>query len=234
MNSISIYKKSILIFTFIKIIFPFQEIFSQNQSLPIITEYRGTNTRPMIFEITGDGGWRGFDIKMSLEYKANNFSYIFLNSIKYFWTTKTPEQLAQDITPTLRSYLKAWNKQDMILVGFSFGAEILPFMLNELPEDLKQKVKMIVMITPAKSSDFDVHLTDMMGVDHKYKYDVIKEVEKITATKVLCIYGDKESSIFKEPINQKNLKVEYIKGGHHFTDGKSTMEIILNELNKNE
>jgi type IV secretory pathway VirJ component len=120
----------------------------------------------------------------------------------------------------------------MVLVGFSFGAEILPFMFNNLPDDLRQKVKMIVMITPAKSSDFDIHLTDMVGVNHKYKYDVIAEVEKIKTTKVLCIYGDKESSIFPEPINQKNLKVDFISGGHHFTDGDATMEVILSELDK--
>jgi type IV secretory pathway VirJ component len=203
--------------------------FGQGKVLPLIVEKFDT-TRYLVFHITGDGGWRGFDIKLANEFKAHQMSYVFLNSLKYFWSRKTPDQLAKDITPVIKDYLRKWDKKELILAGFSFGAEILPFLYTRLPLDLKQKVKQIVLITPASTSDFVVHVTDMMGIDHNYGYDVVKEVEKIKTTKVLAIFGEKEESTFPASHKQENFQITFIKGSHHFTDAKSVMEKVLNEL----
>jgi type IV secretory pathway VirJ component len=86
------------------------------------------------------------------------------------------------------------------------------------------------MVTPAGTSDFTIHLTDMMGVDHKYAYNVVKEVEKIKDTRVLAIFGEKEQSTFPATHKQVNCKMTFIKGSHHITDGKAVMEKIRNEL----
>ncbi len=210
-------------------LFSFSILFSQKKDLPLIVE-KFDSSKYLVFHITGDGGWRGYDIKLADEFKANKMSYIFLNAFKYFWSTKTPDQLAKDIVPVLSDSLKTWNKKELIIVGFSFGAEIIPFLFTRLPEELKQKVRLLVLITPAKTSDLTIHITDMLGVDHDYAYNVVNEVEKIKTAKVLAIFGEKETSIFSEKYKQENLKVIFIKGGHHFTDAKAVMEIILQEL----
>jgi type IV secretory pathway VirJ component len=202
----------------------------QEDKLPIILEDNNHNSMPLVFHISGDGGWKGFDVKLAEEYKANGLSTVALNSIKYFWSTKTPDQVIKDMTPVLTKYMKAWNKKELILVGFSFGAEIMPFIYTKLPEELKQKVKLVVLVTPSKTSDFTIHIADMMSMNGTYAYDVVREVEKIKDTKVLSIFGERERSIFPNPNLQKNLKVKYVKGGHHFTDDKTVMSLILSEI----
>jgi type IV secretory pathway VirJ component len=186
----------------------------------------------MVFHITGDGGWMGFDIKLTKEFQAYHMPYVVLNSRKYFWKSKTPDGLAKDMIPVMYEYLKKWNKNEILLTGFSFGAEIIPFLYNRLPDDLKDKVKMITMITPAGTSDFTIHLTDMMGIEHQYKYDVVKEVGKIKNIKILAIFGKKEHSTFPADYKQKNVSIAFIKGTHHFTDDKTVMGILINELHE--
>jgi type IV secretory pathway VirJ component len=225
---LSSFKKSLVIILSVGF-FSANTCMSQGKEIPLILE-KFDSTKYLVFHITGDGGWRGFDIKLADEFKAQRMSYIYLNALKYFWKTKTPAQLADDIIPVLRNYLKKWDKKELILVGFSFGAEIIPFLYTRLPEDLKQKVKLLVIITPASTSDFTIHLTDMMGVDHKYAYDVVKEVDKIKTTKVLALFGEKEESTFPANHKQENCKMTFIKGSHHFTDGKAVILKILNEL----
>jgi type IV secretory pathway VirJ component len=210
-------------------LFSFNPAIGQEKGEPLIVN-KSDSSNYLVFHITGDGGWHSFDIKMANEFKSHHLSYVYLNSLKYFWKTKTPDELAIDIIPVLREYLEKWNKKELILSGFSFGAEIIPFLYTRLPEDLKQKVKMVIAITPASTSDFTIHVSDMMGVDHKYIYDVPKEVEKIKTTKVVVIFGEKEKSTFPESMKQENLKIEFIKGGHHFTDAKSVMEEYIAEL----
>jgi Type IV secretory pathway, VirJ component len=211
------------------LLFSLNTAIGQEKGVPLIVN-KSDSTNYLVFHITGDGGWHSFDIKLADEFKSHHISYVYLNALKYFWKTKSPDQLAIDILPVLKDYLKKWGKKELILSGFSFGAEIIPFLYTRLPEDLKQKVKMVVAITPASTSDFTIHVSDMMGVDRKYIYDVPKEFEKIKTTKVLVIFGEKEKSTFPESLKQKNLKIEFIKGGHHFTDAKAVMEEFLNEL----
>jgi type IV secretory pathway VirJ component len=216
----------VLLFT---LVLSWKYCFGQAKSLPLIMDKSDTS-KYLVFHITGDGGWKGFDVKLAGEFKAHHMSYIFLNSLKYFWSAKTPDQLADDIAPVIRQYCKNWDNREIVLVGFSFGAEVMPFLYNRLPEDLKNKVKQIVLITPAGTSDFTIHLSDMMGADHSYAYNVVKEVENIKLSKVLVIFGEKEDSTFPEKHKQDNFRMAFVKGSHHFTDAKSVMEIILKEL----
>jgi type IV secretory pathway VirJ component len=217
------------------IAFGFLLVFSlrtiNSQELPLVTWEVESNSKPMVFYISGDGGWNSFDIKMSNEYKTNKMPFVALNSFKYFWSSKTPEILAKDLIPVVRDYAKKWNKNEIIFIGYSFGGEVMPFFYTRLPEDLKAKVKLIALITPNKNSDFTIHITDMLMMDGDYKYDVVKEIEKITQPKIYCFFGEKEFSIFPKSQQPKNVKVEFVKGGHSFSDSKTVMEKILSALN---
>jgi type IV secretory pathway VirJ component len=106
----------------------------------------------------------------------------------------------------------------------------MPFLYNRLPDEIKQIIKQIILITPAASSDFEIHLTDMIGVDHDYIFDVEKEVEKIKIPKITAIFGEDENSTFPADHKQDNFKVHFVKGSHHFKDAIPVMDIILKGL----
>jgi len=205
--------------------------YSLNKKLPVTVRYGGENLTPLIFHITGDAGLVRFDTKMTKQYKANGYSYIALSSIKYFLAVKTPAKVGKDMIPLIQRYIKNWNKEEIILVGFSFGAEITPFLFEELPPEMRDKVKMVVLLTPSKTSDFRIHIRDMIGFDKKNEvYDVAEETAKITTSKILAIYGKREKSIFLKSSEQPNLKVLYIRGGHDFKDSKMVFDLIMKEL----
>jgi type IV secretory pathway VirJ component len=205
-------------------------VLSQTTELPLRIKSAPESSRPMVFYITGDGGWNSFDKKMANEYELYTMPYIGLNSLKYFWSKKSPDQLAKDIVPVLYRYMKEWDKKEIIMVGYSFGAEILPFLYTRLPNNLKESVKLITLITPYKTSDFTIHLNDMLMFDGKYQYDVVAEIGKIEAPNILCLFGSSETSIFGNSNQQKNLKIQFIKGWHRFSDSDAVMQLVLNEI----
>jgi type IV secretory pathway VirJ component len=204
-------------------------LFGQAQSLPLVLE-KSDSSNYLVFHVTGDGGMRGFDVKLTDEFKNHRFSYIILNAYKYFWSPKSPDQLASDIVPIIKDYLAKWSKTAIVLSGYSFGAEVIPFLFNRLPEELKEKVKLVVLLSPASTSDFTIHLADMIGADNTYANDVVKEVEKIKKPPVLTIFGEKEDSSFPSNHQQDNYQTLFIKGNHHFTDADGVMESVLDEL----
>lgn len=199
---------------------------TQNKALPLITRSVPDNDRPMVFHITGDGGWKMFDVKLGKAYHANNFSFIVLNAFRYFWAKRTPDQLAADMAPVIADSMKQWHKQKLILTGYSFGAETVPFLYNRLPGDLRSKVILVVLLTPAGTSDFTIHIRDMLGMESRYRYDVAGEVSRIHGVPVLCVYGEKE----KPGLTEKNTSADVIfrcmPGGHHFTDAPDICKMI--------
>jgi type IV secretory pathway VirJ component len=202
-----------------------------NKRLPVVIRNNGENTTPLIFHITGDGGMVRFDTKLCRTYRNNGYSFIALSSLKYFLTVKSPTKVARDMIPLIERYFKDWNKEEIILVGFSFGAEITPFLFEQLPEELKEKVKLVVLLTPAKTSDFRIHLRDMIGFDKKNEvYNVADETAKIKSTKILAVYGKKEKHISLKDNKQANLKILFIRGGHDFKDNNFVFDLIMNEL----
>ena len=184
----------------------------------------------MIFYVSGDGGWNSFDKKMANEFRMADMPFIALNSFKYFWTTKTPEQFSNDLIPVLKDYSKKWNKKEIIFIGYSFGGDVLPFLINRLPDDLKEKIKVIALITPGKTSDFTIHINDMLLIDGTYKYNVPKEIAKISTEKIICFFGQKEETIFAEGQQPKNVRNVFVKGGHSFSDSKTVMKEIFADL----
>jgi type IV secretory pathway VirJ component len=204
-------------------------LFGQEATLPLLFE-KSDSSNYLVFHVTGDGGMKGFDIKLSEEFKAHRFSYILLNSYKYFFASKTPDQFAKDIIPVIQDYISKWGKNEIVLSGFSFGAEVIPFLFTRLPEELKQKVKLVLLLSPASTSDFTIHFADMIGAENTYANDVVKEVERITTVPVLAIFGEKEDSSFPSNHKQVNFQTLFIKGSHHFTDADGVMESVLDEL----
>ncbi len=202
----------------------------QNSDLPLRIKSAPVSAYPMVFYITGDAGWNTFDNKMANEYVEEKMPYVAINSFRYFWSKKNPDQFTKDIVPVLYRYQKEWNKKEIIMIGYSFGAEIIPFLMNRLPNDLKEKIKLIALITPSQTSDFTIHLNDMLTFNGKYEYDVVAEIGKISTTNIFCFFGANETPIFDASHQQMNLKICLVKGGHHFSDAKAVMKQILDEL----
>ncbi len=102
--------------------------------LPIV-EMRATGDRDLLAVLlSGDGGWAGLDRELADELAAKGVSVVGLDSLRYFWRARTPEGLAADLERIVRYYAGAWQKSRVLLIGYSQGADVLPFAVSRLPE----------------------------------------------------------------------------------------------------
>ena len=115
-----------------------------------------------------------------------------LDSLQYFWTARTPDGAAADLQRIARHYLAAWGAQQLLLVGYSLGADVLPFMANRLPPDLLGRVRLIVLLGPSRKTSFEFHLTDWLGGSEGGDRPVLPEVAKLRGKPLLCLYGQQE------------------------------------------
>jgi type IV secretory pathway VirJ component len=165
--------------------------------------------------LSGDGGWAGLDRQLAQSLSERGIPVAGLDSLRYFWTARTPDSVAQDLDRTLRYYAAHWGKSHALLIGYSQGADVMPFALNRLPAATREMVSLTTLLGVGEKALFEFHLTNWIS-DGAHGMPIAPEIDKLSAAKLLCIYGadDDESSCSK--IDRAHARVVELPGGHHF------------------
>jgi type IV secretory pathway VirJ component len=166
--------------------------------------------------LTGDGGWAGLDRELAARLAASGVPTVALNSLKYFWTERTPAETTRDVARVLRHYLAAWNKQRVLLVGYSFGADVLPFVVNRLPPDLRARVASVSLLGIDSNASFQVRVSDWVGSDAGGP-PTRPQLAALRDVPVLCIYGAGEADSICPGLHAADVTREEIGRGHHFS-----------------
>nr|GFD08280.1 hypothetical protein [Tanacetum cinerariifolium] len=102
--------------------------------------------------VSGDGGWRDLDKDVAGDMaKSGGYPVVGIDTLRYYWEHKSPEQTAADLTELMAHYRQKWGAKHFVLAGYSFGADVLPAIYNRLPEDDKARVDGIILLAFARS-----------------------------------------------------------------------------------
>jgi type IV secretory pathway VirJ component len=199
----------------------------------VITNAKSQNKDDAIaLLISGDGGWYSFEQQIADHLASLGIPTLGLDSKKYFWNRKTPEETAGDMSKVLNYYSKEWGRKKFILIGYSLGAEIVPFVVNRLPEDMISKILSAVLLSPATSTDFEVHITNMVGIGSRQNtYNVMDEIVKMQAVPTLIIFGEGEKSRIPGLLTGTSVKISLIPGDHHY---KFNLPLIMQTMKDNK
>jgi type IV secretory pathway VirJ component len=165
---------------------------------------------------SGDGGWAELDQAISAGLSERGVPVVGVNSLKYFWTKRTPEQTAEDLERIIGHFAALWQKKEVVLIGYSLGADILPFAANRLNAQWKSRVKLIVLLGPSLQADFEFHLSDWLGASSKTALPTMPEVIQLGDTRLLCIYGEQETGSLCPDLQGRSFKKLALPGAHHF------------------
>lgn len=207
----------------------FATILPSPADLPLILVPAAVQSeQPLVFFISGDGGWIEFDQKLSETLARKGMSIVGLDARKYFWKEKTSAQTTADLSAVIAQYMKLWNKKTFVLLGFSFGASIVPFLATNLPPDLRKSLRGVTALSPDEWTDFEVHLTDMLNLGtNKGRYNVLAELGQIKDIGVLCVFGHDEDNAVEAKLAQAGIRVVHLPGGHHYEDNYGTLAEVI-------
>lgn len=167
--------------------------------------------------VTGDGGWRKIDQRVTEPLRAAGIPIVGFLASDYFRTRRTPEESAAALETVIRTYQNRWQKPKVILIGYSRGADVLPFMISRLSPSLRPSIQLIVLLGLEPMIDFKYNppWTWEHYMTREPQFPVLPEVQKLRGSKVLCVYGEKESDSLC-PTLDGEFKVIREPGGHHF------------------
>jgi type IV secretory pathway VirJ component len=184
---------------------------------------------PLVIFYSGDGGWRDIDKKIGAYLSDQGYFVVGIDSLRYFWRKKEPQTMAADLDRLIRHYGKQAQGTGVILVGYSFGADIIPFMVNRLSPDTRTELKLVSLLGVSHHASFEIRLADIVGGTNTDGPPTLPELLKMKGIPIQCVFGEAEQD---SVCSQKELdavvnRVE-MNGGHHFDgDYRHTADLII-------
>jgi type IV secretory pathway VirJ component len=197
------------------------------RSLPIMEFPVESNQKYFVLFFSGDGGWKTIDKSLTTNLNDKQVPVLALNSMKYLWSEKTPLQIAKDMEFLIDRYLKKWNKQYVVIMGYSLGAEVLPFAINRLNQYYLPKIKDLILIAPSQRVLFKIKVKEYL-IDNNEGLDVLPEIKKLKIATRYCICDDKKYSLCKQDLSGI-IEYSVLTGGHHFDGDYSTLNKLLSK-----
>jgi type IV secretory pathway VirJ component len=187
--------------------------------LPAI-EYRVPVQAPlaMAIQLTGDAGRGAVDRHVADALAHAGVAVTSLSSLSYFWHRKDPDRLAADLARLIERVAPAARNSRLVLVGFSQGADVLPFAFNRLPVEVRARVALLLAINPAADAVFAFHIPHWWNHIIGPTEPTLPEFATAAAAgvSIVCIYARKDADAACPQLPAGASDVVALAGGHEF------------------
>lgn len=163
--------------------------------------------------LTGDGGWRAIDRTVSDELRDRGIRVTGFLSNEYFANTRSREETECDVSRLVEDTLRRGGSADLLLIGFSRGADTLAFTVPRLPLDLRKRIRLVAILGPATTASLKV---DHWWNRHKSHPFPLDSRAIANAAPLLCISGKQEKDSLCRSVTAPATAIEW-RGGHHFS-----------------
>ena len=175
--------------------------------------------------LSGDGGWSALDKAVASALNTHGVAVVGWDSLHYFWSPRTPADAARDLDRVMRHYTQAWRKSRVLLIGYSQGADTLPFMANRLAADTAPLVKATALIAMGSEAFFEFHVSHWI-ITPKGGLPTRPEVVTGRLGAVFCIYGKGDDSACRG-LRGPEVHEVALAGGHHFDGDYTTLAAAI-------
>ncbi|MDR2306157.1 MAG: hypothetical protein LBE53_03015 [Paucimonas sp.] len=186
-------------------------------AIPVVEVPAGQTTDTVTLFLSGDGGWRDLDRDVAGEMAKLGFPVVGIDTLRYYWQHKTPEQSAADLSELMQHYRQKWGTKRFVLTGYSFGADVLPAIYNRLSAEDQKRIDAVILLAFARSGSFEIEVEGWLGKEGQ-EAPTGPEMARLPASKVVCVYGVEETD--ESGCTDKTAVGERMKlpGGHHFDE----------------
>lgn len=172
--------------------------------------------------LSGDGGWRELDQGIAQALQRQGVAVVGLNSLRYFWSGKDPARTAADLGRVIAEYRLRWHASRVALVGYSFGADVLPFVYPRLPPEQRAAVDEVALLGLAHEADFRIRMGGWLGLSGG-GLPIAPQLAALPPQRLLCVYGTQERDTLCPTLRGRGVDVQATPGGHHFDHDPEAM-----------
>jgi len=203
------------------------------KDLPLVevpSTYGDRKHRRFAFLVSGDGGWTSMNQDLASALAQQGVSVIGLDSLRYFWNARSPIEFSNDLAQILSYYQAKWQTEDFLLLGYSFGGDVLPAVAARLPLSLSRATRAISLISPSEFASFEIKALEWLDLTVNRMNPVRNEIAHLDERKLICFFGNQDKTALC-PLLEGAAKVIHFDVGHRMNDhAKDIANFLIQEI----
>ncbi|HWE46663.1 MAG TPA: AcvB/VirJ family lysyl-phosphatidylglycerol hydrolase [Caulobacteraceae bacterium] len=202
------------------------------RNLPLVerTPARTSAAAPLVIYYTGDNGWQDGDLTFTEGLNRFGAPVVVVDSLHYFARERTADEAAADLARVIDRYSAVWGQRKIVLVGYSYGANVAPVLARRLPDRLRARLQLIAMIAPVGTAELVIRPWSLMDiVDDPFAFSDRSELAKLGGLKAVCIWGRDDHRAACPHLPPALATPAPVPGGHRFLDQRDAVARIIAE-----
>ncbi|MFS2110760.1 AcvB/VirJ family lysyl-phosphatidylglycerol hydrolase [Sphingomonas sp. Sphisp140] len=164
--------------------------------------------------VSGDMGFRiGMGPEIARRFADEGVPVVGVSSLAYFRQERTPAEVQALIADAARRALAFGHADRLVLIGQSFGADMMHVGLTGLPADLRAHVKMVALVVPTDTVFYRASPSELFNWA-KPDAMALPTGRQLTWVPTLCVQGVEEKDSLCPMLTQPNVRRVALPGGH--------------------
>ena len=184
--------------------------------------------RPAIVMLSGDMGDRvGMTPKVAARLHARGYAIVTVNSLSFFSPRRTAAEASALIAGAMRRAMALGKTGHVVLIGQSFGADMLHAGLAELPAAARAPIRAVILVVPGHDIVFRASPVELAGLETPDAL-ALPTASRLTWAPVTCIHGAEEANSLCPELSLPHVRRVTLPGGHRldFDDAALTAAIL--------
>ncbi|MGV3770333.1 MAG: AcvB/VirJ family lysyl-phosphatidylglycerol hydrolase [Sphingobium phenoxybenzoativorans] len=195
--------------------------------LTIVQPKGGKPSDTMAVIYSGDGGWVGIDRDVAGEIARAGIPVVGMDSLSYFWSARTPRGAGADLGKIVNAFSQRWHRPKVVLIGYSFGADVMPYMVANMDPAARAKVAAVNLLGLSPSADFQFRLGSWLDIPSAQAMPTIPAVTRLRGLPIRCVRGMDEDDSACPAIPRGIASIFTVPGGHHFNRNAPLLARII-------
>lgn len=183
--------------------------------------------KPAIVLLSGDMGNRtGMTPKIAARLNRRGYAIVTVNSLTYFSPRRTAAETATLIETAMSRALKLGRTGHVVLIGQSFGADMLHAGLARFPAAERRPIRAVILVVPGEDIIFRASPIELAGfeIPDQLAYPT---ASRLTWAPVTCIHGAVEPESLCPLLDMPNVRRITLPGGHKLDSDDRALEAAI-------
>ncbi len=164
--------------------------------------------------LSGDSGLKaGMATTVVATLAERGIPVLGVNSLTAFKNGRSPAETRTLVADATRRALEMPGARQVVLIGQSFGADMLQYGVSALPGDLRPRVAQVILTVPGDTVLFTASPGGLL--DGAPDGPALPSASRIGWVPVLCVYGREEETSLCPLLHAANVRVVPLPGGHY-------------------
>jgi type IV secretory pathway VirJ component len=176
--------------------------------------------------LSGDMGFRiGMAPRIARKLADDGIPVVGVNSLTFFRHRRTPQEVTALIIDAARRAVALAPSNQLVLIGQSFGADMLHVGLAGAGPALRNRVRMVALVVPGETVSYRASPADLLG--WSAPAPALKTARALSWAPLICIHGIEESTSLCPHLRQANMRSVALPGGHLLRHDADALEAVI-------